>query len=144
MSLINNRRVLSFAVLAIAVVAVILSWIWPGRQGQLVTYIIPLLTGILIFLLGLLFRSGTYSSPRPWKIPAARSRGSLWDVVKGFICWISSILSAICAALAVRFGIIPDSAIAVVPAMLPALTLFIVGTYFVGAGIFKWLLGSNS
>ena len=144
MPLRNNRRLMSFLVLLIAAAAVIFQWVWPGPQSKSVTYLTLLLAVALVFVVGFGFRSNAYKLKRPWTISAERSRGSLWSIVKGLLCWGGSILLAACAALAVRFGIIPDSAAAVLPAMAPTLVLIVVGTYFLGVGVFKWLFGTES
>lgn len=137
-------RLLSAFVLLVGVAIGIVQWVWPGPQSKPTTYLTGILCVVMVLLIGLGFRSNAYPLQRPWKIPAERSKGSLRDILKGFLCWGASILLALFAGLALRFKLIPDDAVGVIPAMAPTLILMVIGTYFVGIGFFKWLFGSGS
>jgi multisubunit Na+/H+ antiporter MnhB subunit len=144
MPLRRNPRLLSLLILLVAGVALFLQWVWPATPGGPVTYVISVLGIVVVFLIGLGFRSDTYHLKRPWKLSAERSRRSLWDIVKGLLCWGGAILVAVGGALAARFQIIPDSAMPGVLILIPAALLLVGGTYLVGRGIFKWLFGTES
>lgn len=140
----RNPRLLSALILVVAGAAIFLQWFWPATPGGPVTYVISLLGIVLLFLIGFGFRSDTYHLKRSWKLPAERSRRSLWDIVKGLLCWGGSILLAVGGALAARLHIIPDAAMPGVLILIPAALLLVGGTYLVGRGIFKWLFGTEA
>lgn len=140
----RNPRLLSLLILLVAGVAIFLQWVWPATPGGLVTYVISALGIVLVFSIGLGFRSDTYHLKQPWRLPPERSRRSLWDIVKGVLCWGGAILVAVGGALAARYRIIPDSAMPGVLILIPAALLLVGGIYLVGRGIFKWLFGTES
>ena len=140
----RNPRLLSLLILLVAGAAIFLQWVWPASPGGAVTYLISFLGIVLVFLIGLGFRSDTFRLKRSWRLPAERSRRSLWDIVKGLLCWGGAILVAVAGAFAARLQIIPDSAMPGVLILIPAALLLVGGTYLVGRGIFKWLFGTES
>lgn len=140
----RNRRLLSLLILLVAGVAIFLRWVWPGAHSEPASYLVSLMGIAVLFLIGFGFRSDTYHLKRSWKLPAERSKRSLWDIVKGLLCWSGSILLAVGGAFAARRQIIPDSATPGVMILIPAALLLVGGTYLVGRGIVKWLFGTES